>query len=206
VHRVKLYALVDTALCSDPVAVAGAAARGGAGAVQLRAKGLSQRDYRELAARVQDAVVRGGSLFVVNDHVAVAKVLGADVVHVGQDDLAVGDARAVVGPGCAVGVSSHTCDQALAAAAAGADYVGLGPMFATTTKPHEPCRGPGLLDELRGKLAIPSYAIGGLDAARISELRPRILHGVAVAGAICKAADPEKATEELHRLLEPEDH
>jgi thiamine-phosphate pyrophosphorylase len=205
-HRVRLYALVDTALCADPVAVAGAAARGGAGAVQLRAKGMAERAYRELAVRVQEAVARGGSLFVVNDHVAVAKVLGADAVHVGQDDLAVADARAVVGPGCAIGVSAHTPEQALAAAAAGADYVGLGPMFATATKPHEPCRGPGLLDELRGKLALPSYAIGGLDLTRIRELRPRILHGVAVAGAICKAADPEKATEELHRLLEPEDH
>jgi thiamine-phosphate pyrophosphorylase len=204
-HRVRLYALVDSTLCDDPPRVAAAVARGGAGAVQLRAKGLGDRAYRELAARVQEAVRGHGALFVVNDHVAVARALGADAVHLGQDDLDARDARAVVGPCCAIGISSHTPEQATAAVAAGADYVGLGPMYATTTKPHEPCRGPELLDAVRGRLTLPSYAIGGLDAERVRALRPRLLHGVAVAGALCRAADPEAAAAELHRILEPED-
>ncbi len=205
-HRVRLYALVDTALCADPVAVAAAVARGGAGAVQLRAKSLSPRAYAELARRVQDAVAKAGALFIVNDHVAVARALGAAGLHLGQDDLDPRDARAVVGPVCAVGVSAHTPEQASAAVAAGADYLGLGPIHATTTKPHEPCRGPELLDRLRGTLAIPSYAIGGMDADRIRALRPRLLHGVAVAGALCTAKDPERAAAELHLILEPEEH
>jgi thiamine-phosphate pyrophosphorylase len=204
-HRVRLYAIVDTALCSDPVAVAAACARGGAGAVQLRAKGLAPRVYRELAARVQEAAKGAGALFVVNDHVAVARALGADGIHVGQDDLPLRDAREVVGPCCAVGVSAHSAEQARAAVGAGADYLGLGPMFPTATKPLEPCRGPELLDQLRGELRLPTFAIGGLDAERVRALRPRLPHGIAVAAALCTAADPERAAAELHRILEPED-
>ncbi len=200
--QIRLYVLVDTALCSDPVAVAAAAVRGGAGVVQLRAKQLDQRGYRELAARVQDAVREAGGLFVVNDHVAVARILDADGIHVGQDDLDPRDVRAVVGPRCAIGVSAHTREQVLAGQWA-ADYLGLGPMFATATKPHEPSRGPQLLDAVRGDLRLPSYAIGGLNAERLRELR--LPHGAAVAGTVCRAADPERAAADLLRILQPDE-
>lgn len=208
-HQIRLYALIDTALTERPVEVAAAVARGGAGAVQLRAKQLSPRAYRELAARVQDAVRDAGALFVVNDQVAVARALGADAVHVGQDDLALADVRAVAGPALAIGVSAHTPEQAREALNAGADYLGLGPMYATATKPHEPERGPQLLDGVRmlleGSGSRPSYAIGGLDAVRIAALRPRLPHGVAVAGALCRAADPERAAAELLAILQPDE-
>jgi len=204
-HRIRLCCLVDTRLCVDPVTVAGAAARGGAGLVQLRAKDLGARDYLALAARVQDAVRNAGALFAVNDHVAVARVLGADAVHIGQDDLPLAAARAVVGPRCAIGISAHTPEQARQAVADGADYLGLGPMFATTTKPHEPERGPGLLDAVRPFLTRPSYAIGGLDTERIRALLPRLPHGVAVAGAICRAVDPERAAAEILAVLQPDE-
>lgn len=208
-YQVRLYALVDTGLTDDPVRVAGAVARGGAGAVQLRAKGLTQRAYQDLAQRVQEAARANGALFVVNDHVAVARAIGADAVHVGQDDLSVADTRAVVGPGCAIGLSTHTPDQVAAGLADGADYLGLGPVFATSTKAHEPERGPELLDAVRERLRAPqgrpSYAIGGLDRDRIADLRPRLPHGVAVAGALCRAADPERAAAELLLLLDPDE-
>ncbi len=208
-YQIRLYALVDTSLTDDPVRVAAAVARGGAGAVQLRAKGLDQRAYHELALRVQDATRANGALFVVNDHVAVARAVAADAVHIGQHDLGIAETRAVVGPGCAVGLSTHTAEQVVAGLAAGADYLGLGPMFATSTKPHEPERGPALLDAVRERLAAPhgrpSYAIGGLTSERIAALRPRLPHGVAVAGALCRAADPERAAAELLLLLDPDE-
>jgi thiamine-phosphate pyrophosphorylase len=203
--RVRLYALVDTSLTSEPVAVAAAVAQGGAGAVQLRAKGLAQRDYRELAARVQEACRAHHALFIVNDHVAVARALEADGVHVGQDDLAVADVRAVVGPGCAIGLSCHTPEQAREALAVGADYLGLGPMFPTTTKPLEPSRGAQLLDAVRPFIDRPSYAIGGLDATRLRELLPRLPHGAAIAGALCRAADPQRAAAELLTIMVPDE-
>jgi thiamine-phosphate pyrophosphorylase len=198
----RLYVLVDPSLCADPAAVAGAAVRGGAGVVQLRAKSLAIRSYRDLAARVQDAVHQAGGLFVVNDHVAVARAIAADGVHVGQDDLAVADVRAVMHAGGAVGVSCHTPDQARAAATAGADAIGLGPMFRTSTKPHEPVQGPALLDALIGVSLPPAYAIGGMDETRVRDLRPRLLHGVAVSSAVCSAADPAAAAARLRAILD----
>jgi len=203
--QVRLYVLIDTTLTERPVEVAAAAARGGAGAIQLRAKSLSVRAYHALAIRVAEAARGAGALFVVNDHAAVARLVAADALHVGQDDLAVADARAVAGPLCAIGVSAHSAAQATQAQRDGADYLGLGPMYATTTKPHEPERGPDLLDAVRADLTVPSYAIGGLDHARIAALVPRLPHGVAVAGAVCRAADPERACAELGDLLERED-
>ena len=203
-HRVRLYALVDTSLTDRPVEVAAAVARGGAGAVQLRAKSLGVRAYRELAARVQEACSAHGALFVVNDHVAVARALSADAVHVGQEDLVVADVRAVVGPTCAIGLSCHTPEQVRLGLTSGADYFGLGPMYATATKPNEPCQGPALLDAVRGMLDRPSFAIGGLDAARLTALMSRLPHGAAVAGALCRAADPEKAAAELLTIMVPD--
>lgn len=208
-HQVRLYALVDTSLTDDPVRVAAAVARGGAGAVQLRAKGLDQRAYHELAQRVQESARNAGALFIVNDHVAVARALAADGIHVGQGDLDVATTRSVVGPNCAVGLSTHTPQQVAEALTVGADYLGIGPMFATTTKPHEPERGPELLDAVRARLQSPSgrpsYAIGGLDRERIVALRPRLPHGVAVAGALCRAPDPERAAAELLLVLSPDE-
>ncbi|MEK7412494.1 MAG: thiamine phosphate synthase [Planctomycetota bacterium] len=203
--RVRLYVLVDVALCADPVRVAVAAVRGGAGAVQLRAKNLPVRVYRELAARMQDEVRAAGALFVVNDHVAVARAISADAIHVGQEDLDPRDVRSVVGPQCAIGVSTHAHAQVIAAQHAGADYLGIGPMYATATKPHEPCQGPGLLDAVRESLTCPNYAIGGIDLERLRALRGQIPHGIAVAGVVCKAADPERAAAELMDVLQPED-
>lgn len=200
-RRIRLYALVDTALCSDAVAVAGAVARGGAGAVQLRAKALAPRAYLDLARRVQEAVRGAGALFIVNDHAAAARILASDGLHLGQDDLPVAAARAVVGPACAIGLSAHSPEQARQAQVEGADYLGLGPMFPTATKPQEPSRGPELLDAVRDFLDRPSYAIGGLDAERIVALRQSLPHGVAVAAALCRAADPESEARRLAAVL-----
>ena len=201
-HRLwqeRLYVLVDTGCTDDPVAVAAAIA-GEAGVIQLRAKGLSERAYRDLAARVQDAIA-GRSLFVVNDHVAVARVLAADACHVGQDDLSVADVRQVVGAVCAIGMSTHTPQQVAAAQAAGADYIGIGPMFATGTKPHEPVRGPELLAAVGAAITVPSYAIGGIDQERLPELTPILPHGIAVAGTVCRAADPRAVCAQLREAL-----
>lgn len=200
--RIRLYAIVDTSLTDRPLEVATAVARGGAGAVQLRAKGLAEGPYRELAERMRDACGKSGSLFVVNDHVAVARAIGADGVHVGQGDTSIADARAVVGPLCAIGASTHNVEQVAQACAAGADYLGIGPVFATATKAHEPAQGPQLLDAARPNLTRPSFAIGGLTRERIRELRPRIPHGVAVAASLCMVPDPERAASEIVALFD----
>lgn len=192
-----LYVLIDSTLCTDPVQLAQAAQRGGAGIIQLRAKELSQRAYAALAQKMRD--VLGRSLFIVNDHVAVAKAIAADGVHLGQDDMSVAHARSVLGPLSIIGVSTHSAEQVLAAEQQAIDYIGMGPIYQTSTKPHEPCRGISLLDEVQPTL--PSYAIGGLNAERIQTIREKIPHGVAIAGAVCASDNPEAMCAQLLELL-----
>ena len=167
----------------------------------MRAKGLSLRDYRILAEQVQEAVRSAGGLFIVNDHVAVAAAIRADGVHVGQDDLPVADVRQVIGPMGLIGLSAHTPEQAHRAIAEGADYLGLGPMYATTTKPHEPQRGPELLRALGANLPFPSYAIGGLTPERIQDIGEWLPHGVAVAGYVCGAESPTAAAADIAKAI-----
>ncbi len=201
-RAVRLYALIDIALCEDPVAVAAAVARGGAGAVQLRAKRLDPRRYLELAERMQAAVRAAGALFVVNDHVAVAAALGSDGVHIGQDDLPPAHVRRVVGPGCAIGLSVHASEQLAPARSGAVDYIGLGPVFATATKPHEPVRGPTLLRQVAAESLPPSFAIGGITLERLPALLDLLPHGVAVAGDLCRAADPQARAAAYRALLD----
>lgn len=194
----RLYLLVDPTLCTDPAATAAAAVAGGAGIIQLRAKGLTSAAYHALAAEVMAATRSAGGCFIVNDHVTVAAELGADGCHLGQDDCAPAEARAQLGDHCLIGLSCHSREQVCAAQQQPIDYVGLGPMYATSTKPHEPVQGPGLLDAVRDQLRWPSYAIGGLTIDRVAALGARIPHGVAVSSAICQAANP---TAEAQRWL-----
>ena len=184
----RLYVLIDTQTCQDPVAATKAAATNGAGIIQLRGKDLNQEAYWRLAGTLQTIVREAGGLFIVNDHIEVAAAIAADGVHIGQHDAPVELARAALGPHSLIGVSCHSLADLAAAQAASADYVGMGPMFATSTKAHEPARGPDLLDALRDTLRVPSYAIGGMTLERTNGLLPKIPHGIAVASAIGSAA------------------
>ena len=205
VHKLwneKVYALVDTSCTDDPVACAQRLVQAGAGIVQLRAKELSERSYAELAQAVQTVVRDNGALFIVNDHVAVAAALAADGIHVGQDDLGVDYVRRVVGPLMLIGLSTHTPEQISAARTSGADYIGLGPMFATSTKAHEAVRGPQLLAAVADAYPLPSYAIGGLTLDRVVDLAPTIAHGVAIAGALCRSTEPAPLVQQLKQTLD----
>ena len=147
----RLYALVDTTCCDDPVAMAVILAQAGVGIIQLRAKALSSSAYRDVAQEIMNNFSalsdRNGHhppLFVVNDHVQVAAEIAAPVLHLGQDDMSPQAARLEVGSDTLIGLSTHTPTQVRDAHAdAAVDYIGMGPMYATTTKPHEPVRGPG---------------------------------------------------------------
>ena len=204
IHRLwneKVYALVDTGCTDDPLACASRLVAAGVGIIQLRAKELNERSYATLAKKIQRAVYEAGGLFIVNDHVAVAAAIAADGIHVGQDDLSVDDVRRVVGPLMLIGLSTHTPEQINAARDSGADYIGLGPMFMTQTKAHEPVRGPELLSALGSDYPLPSYAIGGLTVERVTTLAPRIPHGVAIAGALCRSDNPTLTNTQLTQVL-----
>jgi thiamine-phosphate pyrophosphorylase len=175
----------------------------GVDVVQLREKGLEARDEIALCEVVRDAARRHGALFAVNDRADLARAVRADVLHLGQRDLPVPVARAVVGDEMLVGLSSHTSAETSAAAVAdGVDYFCAGPTWATPTKPGRPAAGLALLDHAASVAGgRPWFAIGGIDATNLSEVLARGATRVVVVRALTEAADPAAAARDLAARL-----
>jgi len=199
--RWPVCVLITAELCRLPwEEVAEAACRGGAGCLQLREKGLEDKALLARARRLVEIARPQGVAVIVNDRLDIALLSGAGGVHVGQGDLSVAEIRKVAGDRLHVGVSCSTLEQARQAARDGADYLGLGPMFDSGTKPKDSLSGPSLIeavaaDPLAGKL--PHVAISGITTRNIGGLVSNGCMGVAVCGAVCGAEDPEAATRGL---------
>ncbi len=178
-----------------------AAAQGGADVIQLRAKELTTRELIEEARRCLLVTKAAGVPLIINDRADVARVVGADGVHLGQDDLPVAAAREILGPGRVVGQSTHGVEQALAGAAEGADYLGFGPLFSTPTKPGYPPVGLGVVRQVVAAVHIPIVAIGGIEQRNLDSVLEAGAHCVAVVRAVCAAPDPERASRALKRAL-----
>ena len=175
---------------------------GGATFVQLREKDAPKEEILALARELVAICREAGVPFVVDDDVDVALEVGADGVHVGQDDMACENARAILGPDAIIGVSAQTVEQALAAQQAGADYLGVGALIPTPTKPDAV---DVTFDELRAicdAVDIPVVGIGGLNATTVSQLAGSGVDGAAVVSAIFAADDCEAAAAELSELLD----
>lgn len=180
---------------TDDLSLLPALAEAGVDGFQVRAKGLTTRSLVALSRAVVGAVRPYDARVLVNDRLDVALAAGADGVHLGADDLAVADARRLA-PGLLVGATCRDRAGAGAAATAGADYAGFGPLFATTSKVGLPA--PLGLDAVRAATGVlPLVAIGGLTAATAAEARAAGAHGVAVIGAIWRHPDPLAAAKEL---------
>jgi thiamine-phosphate pyrophosphorylase len=171
--------------------------------LQLREKGLEAREELGLLEVFADACRRHGRLLAVNDRADVALASGADVLHLGQDDLPVPVAREILGPGPLIGRSSHSPSQADAAAGEpGVDYFCAGPVWATPTKPGRPSTGTGLLAHAaRAEPARPWFAIGGISLARLDEVLAAGATRVVVVRAITEADDPAAAARSFARRL-----
>jgi len=170
---------------------------GGAAVVQVREKAMPDGALVARARRVADACHQAGALCIVNDRPDVAVLAAADGVHVGQSDLPPAAARRIVGPDRIVGTSTHTREQALAAAQAGPDYIACGPMFQSTTKPQEVIPGPALCREITERVGLPVMAIGGITPENAAEVLAAGARWLAVSAAVCAAPDPEAATRRL---------
>ena len=197
-----LYMLVTEDLChhgSGP-AVRGAL-QGGVGIVQLREKHLGDRELLDRARRVREWATEAGAIFIMNDRPDLAVLSGADGVHVGQDELSVKDARRIVGPDKLVGVSTHTIEQARQAVLDGADYIGMGPVFPTSTKSFSAYAGLDFVRQVMAEITLPAYAIGGINLANVDQVIQAGATGIAVSGALCSAADPREAAERLRDRL-----
>jgi thiamine-phosphate pyrophosphorylase len=190
-----LYAIVDPLDTGrSAVALAETLLAGGARLLQLRLKHATSRELLAAAAAIRPLTRAAGALFLVNDRPDIARAVDADGVHLGQDDLPVAAARRVLGPGPLIGVSTHDLDEARAAAAAGADYLGVGPIYATTSKaaPLVP-RGLDLVRAVRAAVDRPLVAIGGITPETALAVRAAGADAVAMIGALVRAADPAAA-------------
>lgn len=190
-----LYAIVDPLDTGrSPVALATAYLAGGARLLQLRLKDASARDLLAAALAIRPLARAAGALFLVNDRPDVARAAGADGVHLGQEDLPVSAARRVLPAGCLVGVSTHDLDEARAAMAAGADYIGVGPVFETRSKAHPlAARGLDLVRTVRAAVECPCVAIGGITADTAAAVRAAGADAVAMIAALARAPDPAEA-------------
>ncbi|MBI3809669.1 MAG: thiamine phosphate synthase [Nitrospirae bacterium] len=165
---------------------------------QFRMKTPEARTFYEMAAVLCPLVKKGGGIFIVNDRVDIAKAIGADGVHLGQEDLPLADARAILGSGKLIGISTHNPAQAVEAEADGADYIGFGPIFPTATKENpDPVVGVAGLREARARVRIPIAAIGGITAKNAAAVRAAGADCCAVVSAVLSAPDPKAAIAEL---------
>jgi thiamine-phosphate diphosphorylase len=195
----KVYFIVDPLDTGrDPVELARAMLAGGARLLQLRLKGVATGALVATARRVRELTTAAGARFIVNDRVDVALAVDADGVHLGQEDLPVAEARRLLGPERWIGFSTHSDAQLAAAAGCGADYLSLGPIFATTSKsPADPVIGCGRLRAVRAHVAEPLVAIGGITAATAPEVLAAGADAISVIAAVVRAPDVARATAEL---------
>ena len=187
----RLYGITPEAEPAEVERVVAAWLRGGVDVVQLRQKRLVRGRLLELATALAARCAAAAALFVVNDHVDVAVLSGADGVHVGPDDLTVGAARRAGGPGLLVGASASTPDAGRDAEREGADYLGTGPAYATPLKAEKRVIGPAGVAAVAAAVRLPVFAIGGVDRSRLAELRGAGLTRVCAIRALGAAADPE---------------
>lgn len=202
-NRARLYLVLGPQSAAGRPAeeVAREAVLGGADIVQLRMKGASTDHVVRRARSVGRVVQSLGALFIVNDDPAAAVESGADGVHVGQDDLSVAEARLRVGPDLLVGKSTHSPEQAKAAAREAADYLGFGPMFTTPTKPDYRAIGPAQIGSILGAFDPPFFAIGGIDLTTAPGVLAMGAGRIAVVRAIQDAADVRAAARAFKDLL-----
>ena len=187
----------------DLVARVEAALRGGVDVVQLRDKKAPREELIPLAERLKDACDRAGALFTVNDDVELAGIVGADGVHLGENDDPTSRARGVLGPDAVVGRSAGDVAGALEAVRQGADYLGVGAVFATPTKPEGEVAGLALIQALaRENPPVPWFAIGGVTLQTAPSVAEAGAPGFAVVRAVLDAEDPESAARGLRALLE----
>lgn len=201
-QRLRLLVITDAGACGarDLITVARAALRGGARALQLRDKRASARELVGLGDTLRSVTNEFGALLFVNDRLDVALAVGADGAHLGDDDLPIVAARRVVPAGFLLGRSVDDRDQARSAEAEGADYLGLGPVFATASKTDTgPVLGLDGLAAVVGSVGVPLIAIGGIDAERAGPVARTRVDGIAVIGAVMAAPDPEVAAARLLR-------
>lgn len=193
-EMMRLYAVTDRAWTKDTTLnrQVEEALKGGVTCVQLREKQLSDKDFLEEAIEIKKLCLKYNTPFIINDNVDIAMKCNADGIHVGQNDMEAENVRCVIGSNMILGVSVQTVEQAIEAENKGADYLGVGAMFNTTTKDDAIDVTYDTLKEICSSVKIPVVAIGGINKNNIQELAGAGIDGVALVSAIFAADDIEE--------------
>lgn len=204
----RLYVILDAALLTIPeTECARQLVDAGVRLIQYRNKAASSRDLLESSKRLSTDLISRGVTFIVNDRADVAALAGASGVHVGQEDLGVEEARAVVGRGKLVGVSTHNLTQFEQAAASSADYIAVGPIFSTSTKANpDPVVGTEFIRQVRPLTDKPIVAIGGITLEHAAGVVKAGADSVAVISDILRAPDPGEQARRYVEMLEAVNH
>ena len=201
----SLYLVTDRGLSRGRTTrhIVEAALRGGVTCVQLREKTCSTREFIIQALSIKDHLKRHNVPLIINDRIDIAQAVNADGVHLGQSDMPIEMAKAILKDSMIIGISAESLKDAVQAEKDGADYIGVSPIYATPTKtdsaPHLGLEG---LREMRKSVKIPLVGIGGLNRENAGEVIKNGADGVAVVSAIVAADDPEKAARELSKIVE----
>lgn len=202
-ERLSVYLVADPELATgDFLHTVESALAGGVTAVQLRAKRHTDREILALARAVRERCLAAGALFFVNDRLDLALAAGADGVHLGVDDLPLPEARTIAGPGIIIGYSPETDEQVTQAAEAGADYLGVGPVFGTMSKADAgPRIGLGTIHRRSRLTTLPIIGIGGIGPREAGRVVAAGAVGVAVAGAIMRAGSPQDVAQQIREAV-----
>jgi thiamine-phosphate pyrophosphorylase len=203
-----LYVIIDTAWLKGRrhVEVASQAIRGGAKVIQLRCKERNIREFLSIAGDLKKLCAEHDILFIVNDSLEVMLAVDADGLHIGQEDLPVAKARRLVPIDKILGCSVRTVDEARVARSDGADYLGAGAIYPTSTKEAAEVIGLAKLGEIQQAVDLPIVAIGGINKSNLKAVMKAGANAAAVISAVMEAADVEKATRQMVNIIEEEEH
>lgn len=200
-----LYIITDQRIShgKSHLEVAEAALTGGATVIQFRDKEIKDSEAIIVCREIYKLTKKKGVSFIVNDRVEIAKAVNADGIHLGQEDMSFSSARKILGKEKIIGISVETVEQALKAVEGGADYLGIGPIYPTATKPDAgKALGIARLKEIRESVNIPIVAIGGINENNLEEVLRAGADGVAVISAVVSAPDITEACRKLKNKIE----
>jgi len=198
-----LYGIVDTGYVagSGLAEMTRSLLRGGADLIQLRAKRETPEEFLSIAKELAPICRHAGIPFILNDHPELVQEAGANGAHVGQEDFSVADARKMAGPGALIGKSTHSVEQAVAAASESPDYIGFGPLFATPTKPDYTPIGTEQIRTIHSLLTLPIFCIGGVKLSNLASILNAGALRVVIVSDLLKSQDPAAQTAACKLLL-----
>lgn len=198
----KIYVIIDRDVIKnrDILKVTKDVLRGGADIIQLRDKSSDDKKLLQYARAIKKVTKKYKRRFIINDRVDIARIIGADGVHLGQDDIPIEEARKILGKKI-IGVSTHNLEQAKKAVRRGADYIGIGPVFKSPTKKRLPPIGPSILGRAGKTINIPFFAIGGISLDNITEVKKAGAGRVAVISQAIKTKNVYRSVKRLKEAI-----